>query len=208
MMADTNELGLFALGLVLLPGERVPLHIFEPRYRQLFADCVLEDSPFVLLYSEDQTTASIGCTARFDELLERHDDGRISVVVRGVEPVEILHQTDGRMYYRAECRLCADERVTVDPTRAARATERFAQLAEYATGSPQTPEPEDGVPWSYVLASHVELPSPLKQELLETRDENVRLDLVIDALDQELTGHKRAEMAAERAPTNGKVPHD
>ncbi len=208
MMGGTNELGLFALSLVLLPGERVPLHLFEPRYRQLFADCVLEDTPFVVLYSEDLTTASIGCAARFDELLERHGDGRISVVVRGIEPVEILHETDGRMYYRAECRTCVDDSVTVDQARAAEANARFSRLAEYATGIPQTPEPEDGVPWSYVLASHVEFPSPTKQALLETRDENVRLDLVIDALDLELVSHKRAELAAERAPSNGKVPHE
>jgi Lon protease-like protein len=208
MMPNTNELGLFALGLVLLPGERVPLHIFEPRYRQLFADCVLEDTPFVVLYSEDETTASTGCAARFDELLERHDDGRISVVVRGLEPVEILREIDGRMYYRAECRTCTDTASTVDPTRTAQATERFAALAEHATGSAQTPEPEDGIPWSYVLASHVELPSVIKQELLETRDENARLDLVTGALEHELAGHKRAELAAEVAPTNGKVPLD
>ena len=88
-MSETHKYGLFVLNLVLLPGERVPLHIFELRYRQLFADCVLEDTPFVVLYSEDEATASIGCTARFEEVLERHDDGRISVVVRGLAPTEI-----------------------------------------------------------------------------------------------------------------------
>jgi Lon protease-like protein len=207
-VSETHKYGLFVLNLVLLPGERVPLHIFEPRYRQLFADCVLEDTPFVVLYSEDEATASIGCTARFEEVLERHDDGRISVVVRGLAPAEIVQEANGAMYFSAECRPCPDDPVSIDPKRAAKATARFVELAQEVTGLAATPDAEDGVPWSYVLAAHVELPTRIKQALLEARDENARLDLVIRALDHELAAAERVRLAAERAPTNGKVPHD
>ena len=207
-MPETPTYGLFVLNLVLLPGERVPLHIFEPRYRQLFADCVLDDAPFVVLYSEDEANAPVGCTARFEEVLERHDDGRISVVVHGLGPVEIGHETNGHMYFRAECRPCLDDPVRVDRARSMQATARFVALAEEVTGSAEAPEGDDGVPLSYVLAAHVELPARLKQALLETRDENARLDLVIRALDHELAAAARARLAADRAPTNGKVPHD
>ena len=207
-MPETTTYGLFVLNLVLLPGERVPLHIFEPRYRQLFADCVLEDTPFVLLYSEDEATASVGCTARFDEVLERHDDGRISVVVRGVGPVEIVREANGHLYYSAQCRPCEDDRVRVDQERSTQAAARFVALAAEITGHAEAPEGQDGVPLSYVLAAHVELPARVKQALLETRDENARLDLVIRALDHELAAAERARLAADRAPTNGKVPHD
>jgi ATP-dependent Lon protease len=205
---ETHTYGLFVLNLVLLPGERVPLHVFEPRYRQLFADCVLEDTPFVVLYSEDEATASIGCTARFEEVLERHDDGRISVVVRGLAPTEIVREANGHMYFSAECRACPDEPVSADPERTAQATARFLELAEEVTGHAAAPAAEAGVSWSYVLAGHVELPTRIKQALLETRDENARLDLIIGALDHELAAVERARLAAERAPTNGKVPHD
>jgi Lon protease-like protein len=207
-MAETPTYGLFVLNLVLLPGERVPLHIFEPRYRQLFADCVLEDTPFVVLYSEDETAAPVGCTARFEEVLERHADGRVSVVVRGLGPVEIVHEASGHMYYSAECRPCPDDPVRVDKERATQATARFVALAEEVAGHAEAPHGEDGVPLSYVLAAHVELPARVKQALLETRDENARLDLVIRALDHELAAAERARLAADRAPTNGKVPHD
>jgi len=207
-MPETHTYGLFVLNLVLLPGERVPLHIFEPRYRQLFADCVLDDTPFLVLYSEDEATASVGCTARFEEVLERHDDGRISVVVEGLAPAEIINEANGHLYYSAECRPCPDDPVSVDPERTAHATARFVALAEEVTGRAEAPDAEEGVPWSYVLAAHVELPARIKQALLETRDENARLDLVIRALDRELAAAERARLAAERAPSNGKVPHD
>lgn len=207
-MSETPTYGLFALNLVLLPGERVPLHIFEPRYRQLFADCVLEDTPFVLVYSEDEATAPVGCAARFEEVLERHDDGRISVVARGLAPVEIIQEANGHLYFTARCRPRPDDPIEVDPQRAAQATARFVALAEAVNGVAEAPNGEDGVPWSFVLAAHVELPARIKQALLETRDENARLDLVVRALDHELAAAERASLAAERAPTNGKVPHD
>ena len=104
-MEDLPDLGLFPLDLVLLPGERVPLHLFEPRYRQLFADCTLEDRPFVLVLAEPSGgTARVGCTARFETLVRRFEDGRLNVIVRGVEPVEILEETDGRLYFSARVR--------------------------------------------------------------------------------------------------------
>jgi hypothetical protein len=64
------------------------------------------------------------------------------------------------------------------------------------------------VPWSFVLAAHLELAPRVKQALLESRDENIRLRLVADTLELELAAAERSRLAAERAPTNGKVPHD
>ncbi len=207
-MPETPIYGLFALNLVLVPGERIPLHIFEPRYRELFADCVLEDSLFVVVYSDEGAVAPVGCAARFDELIERHDDGRLSVIVAGVAPVELVRETDGRLYTRAECRPLADDPRDVDAIRVAAATERFRALADLTTGQATVPDAVEGVAWSYVLAAHLELAPRIKQAMLEARDELVRLTLLTEALDLELAAAERAQMAAERAPTNGKVPHD
>ena len=70
-MADDADLGLFPLDLVLLPGEAVALHLFEPRYRQLYADAVLEDALFVVVRQEDERRERVGCAARFEELTRR-----------------------------------------------------------------------------------------------------------------------------------------
>jgi Lon protease-like protein len=207
-MQDTPTYGLFVLNLVLVPGERIPLHIFEPRYRELFADCVLADSPFVVVHRDDGAMAQVGCTARFDELIERHDDGRISVVVTGIAPVELLDQVDGHGYAQARCRVLTDAAAAPDTARVADAGRLFSELAEAATGEPALPEHESDLPWSYVLAGHLELTPQVKQSLLEARDEGVRLGYLIHALQLELAAAGRARMAAERAPTNGKVPHD
>ncbi len=197
---ETRDLGLFPLDLVLVPGERIPLHIFEPRYRQLYADCVLEDRPFVLVRAEDGRASQIGCAARFDELLQRSEDGR-------VEPVEILEETEGSLYFSALCRTLVDEPGPVDAALAEEARTLFTELSKRVTGESRAIVPEEGIPLSYAVAGTVEIVAPIKQLLLESREENARLLRVIRALQMALKAEDRADTAAERAHTNGKVSH-
>jgi ATP-dependent Lon protease len=204
----SRDLGLFPLDLVLLPGERIPLHLFEPRYRQLFADCVLEARPFVLVRAEGGGgTAAIGCTAVFERLVQRLEDGRLTVVVAGGEPVEIVEETEGHLYFSALCRPVADNPVVVDAAAAEEVATRFRELSRRLTGEDRDPPAQPGVPLSYAVAGAVELPADLTQGLLETRDENERLRTVAEALAAALRSADRAEVAAERASRNGKVSH-
>lgn len=204
---EIRELGLFPLDLVLMPGERIPLHIFEPRYRELYADCVLQEQPFVLVRAEEGTAAGVGCAARFEDLLQRTQDGRLHVIVLGVEPVEILEETHGAHYFTARCRTLTDEPGDASPELVAEATERFARLATALGAAPRTPPAAEGVPLSYAIAGAVAMPAPIKQTLLETRDEPRRLESVNRYLDVAIRAAGRVEMAAERAKSNGKVSH-
>jgi ATP-dependent Lon protease len=200
---DLLDLGLFPLDLVLLPGERVPLHLFEPRYRQLYADCVLDDQPFVLVQTGPTGPADVGCSARFETLVRRFEDGRLNVIVQGVEPVGLVEESEGRLYFSAKVRALADDPAQAPPELAARVLSRFRTLA----GLPDDARPPapDGVPLSYAIAGAFELPSGPKQELLESRDAGRRLamvDEILSAVDQEV---QHARLAAERASANGKV---
>ena len=84
---SAREIGLFPLAAVLVPGELMPLHIFEERYRRLIADCEQHGQQFALLYADDDGTREVGCTAALVEVAERFDDGRLNIVVRGEEVV-------------------------------------------------------------------------------------------------------------------------
>ena len=77
------EIGLFPLGIVLLPTERVPLHIFEPRYQELIGECLDADEEFGLVYADEDGVREIGTRARVTEVLERFDDGRLTILVEG-----------------------------------------------------------------------------------------------------------------------------
>jgi Lon protease-like protein len=201
---DLVDLGLFPLDLVLLPGERVPLHLFEPRYRQLYADSVLEDRPFVVVQTGPTGTADVGCSARFDELARRFEDGRLNVIVAGLRPVALVEETEGRLYFSALVRELDDEPSETDPALTAEVLDRFRSLAGLAEDAP-APDPPEGVALSYAIAGAFELPPGPKQELLESRDESVRMRMVADILSTAGREAQHARTAADRAGGNGKV---
>ena len=96
-----EEIGLFPLGLVLLPGERVPLHIFEPRYRELIGECLDEDREFGLVLGGESSVEEIGTTAAVVAVIDRFEDGRLNIVVEGRERFRILAETSGRSFRTA-----------------------------------------------------------------------------------------------------------
>lgn len=204
-MPDLDDLGLFPLGLVLLPGERAPLHLFEPRYRALLADCVLDDQPFVILQAHGDGASSIGCTARFTGLGRRFADGRMNVTVTGERVVRLLEETSGRMYFTAWVEGVDDDRAEGSDEPVSQVHALFDRLVtEIAPNSPP-PFIRDDIPLSYAIAGMIEMPVEPKQDLLECRDEDVRLGMVRDILSAALEGADRERIAAARARTNGKV---
>ncbi len=103
-MAET-ELPLFELPLVLLPGELLPLHIFEERYKAMVAHSLERDEPFGIVFTdEDSGAADVGCTAAVADVLERFDDGRLNIVVAGGIPVHGDRPPRGRRVPRRDRR--------------------------------------------------------------------------------------------------------
>ncbi len=200
-----HELPIFELPLVLLPGEQVPLHIFEERYKRMVGHSLDEGEPFGIVLRDDDGARSIGCTARVDDVLERFEDGRMNIVVSGLEPFKVLDRFEAPEYPAGEVEVIAEggERGG-DEDSAAAAREAFAELAERATG--ERPEEEQLSDASaYAIAARIELPPETKQELLETRDEDKRMELLASALKAVEEALERAEAAAEHARSNGKV---
>lgn len=205
-MGDDRNLGLFPLDLVLLPGETVPLHLFEPRYRQLYADTVLDDVPFVLVRETASGRAAVGCTAAFEALLRRHADGRLDVMARGGEPVELVEEmaeVEARLYRSAVVRTLADLDDAPPPDRRAEILARYRDLAGPAVTLPDTPD----VPLSYALAATLTLDADAKQALLVERSETVRMEMLADAFEAAAERTRFAVEAGRRARTNGRVAH-
>ena len=202
-MSDSLDLGLFPLDLVLLPGEKAPLHLFEPRYRQLYADCTLEDRPFVVVQAGAAGTAEVGCSARFETLVRRFEDGRLNVIVQGVAPVRLIEETDGHLYFSARVEPLEDDPAAAPAELVADVLGRFRTLAGLDEAA--MPEAPEGVALSYAIAEAFALPSDAKQELLESRTESDRLTMLVDILAEVDKEMEHAQMAAHRAGTNGRV---
>jgi Lon protease-like protein len=206
-VADVVErFPLFPLGLVLLPQELVPLHIFEERYKLMIDRCLEQDEDFGIVWLSDDGLRDVGCTARITRVIERFDDGRMNILVEGAQPFRLLKRIDDMPYPAGDVELLEDFDPTADPELVERAQTRYAELVELATEEKPDPDEIAGLD-AYGMAATVEHPPEAKQALLELRAENDRLRMVDEMF---RTGIKRvayAEQAAERAQTNGSVHH-
>jgi ATP-dependent Lon protease len=200
-----RELPIFELPIVLLPGEQMPLHIFEDRYKRMIGHALERGEPFGVVLRDDEGARSVGCTARVDDVVEQFDDGRMNIVVSGESPFKVLDRFESSDYPAGEVELIADpDARPADEDSANAAREAFAELAERATGERPEPDELDDAS-AYAIASRIELPADTKQRLLEMRDEDERMELLANALNAVGRALERAEEAAERASSNGKV---
>jgi len=202
------EIGLFPLGIVLLPTEQIPLHIFEPRYRELIAECLEEEREFGLILADDDGLREVGTRALVTEVLERFDDGRLNVVVEGMARFRVVELTGGRSFQTGEVEQVEDVDEHADPEHVERALALFARLVEL-TGTEIDP-PEPSTPQlSFAIAARFEFAPDVKQELLQERSEAVRMRRLCELLDKAAETIAREREIAERAAGNGKVqPRD
>jgi Lon protease-like protein len=206
MAGDGLELPIFELPLVLLPGELLPLHIFEDRYKRMIARCLEDGEPFGIVFRDEELGARrVGCEARVTEVTERFDDGRLNIIVTGERPFRVLDRFEASDFPAGEVepvepRLAGEETSSA----AAEAREAFAELIRRVGGDP--PEPAELETYdSYSLAARVELPPETKQQLLEQRFEPERMRILAVALGVLVAAVSRSREVAERAKLNGKV---
>jgi ATP-dependent Lon protease len=202
------EIGLFPLELVLLPSERVPLHIFEDRYKELIGECVAEESEFGLILETEDGLRDVGTLTRVLEVIHTFDDGRMNVLVEGHERFRLAHETEGRSYRTAEIEPVEDEDEAPTDDEIEETMAAFRRLVQVAEAE-EIEEPAAGpAALSFQLASKVDFGHELKQELLELRSERRRLIRLNQLLERAVAGLTREREVRERASGNGKVtPH-
>jgi Lon protease-like protein len=199
-----SELGLFPLPLVLLPTERVPLHIFEERYRELIGECLDSGGDFGIVYADEGGLREVGTRALVTEVLARHADGRMDILVEGGDRFRLTELTTGRSFHTGLVAPIEDEDDSAAAEVVERALDLFENLREL-TGSDVDAPDLDAPQLSFALAARVELAPDDKLQLLADVSERSRIDRVCDLLTDAVATAKRVRGAAERAATNGKV---
>jgi Lon protease-like protein len=200
------ELGLFPLPLVLVPTERIPLHIFEPRYKELIGECVERGEEFgLVLATGDGAVHEIGTRATVADVLEVLDDGRMNVVVEGGDRFRLLELTTGRSFTTALVEEVADDDGEPrDEEDAEQALALFRDLAE-VTGA-EVDEPDQLSPLlDFELAARVDFGVEAKQELLATTSPRARMTKLVELLEHALEAVKLERRLQSRASGNGKV---
>jgi Lon protease-like protein len=204
MAAPVRDFPLFPLGLVALPTESVPLHIFEDRYRKMIEHCLAGEQEFGILWLSDEELKHTGCACTIEQVLERMEDGRLNILTRGTRPFMLLERQDDLPYPAGEVLFAEDEAEEPDEQAAESARELYGELVLQATDK-ELSAAELAAMDSYRMAGTVEFEPAAKQELLELRSENARLRLLSTLLGAAIERLELLERAQVRAQSNGKV---
>jgi Lon protease-like protein len=195
---------LFPLGIVALPHEAIPLHIFEERYKTMMNECLEAEREFGIVWLSDDGLKEIGCACRIERVLERMEDGRMNLLARGTRPFRVLERQAHLPYPAGVIEFVDDRQEPLDPQLARAAHEVYAELVKRATDrEPDAAELESM--GAYAMAATVDFGLDAKQGLLDLRSENARLRLVTRLFRAALKRLDFVERAQARARSNGKV---
>jgi Lon protease-like protein len=190
----SSLLPIFPLELVLLPGVPLPLHIFEPRYKEMIAECLELKQPFGVVRASSEGVADIGCTAQILQVTKKYDDGRMDILTRGVDRFEVLQVNEDRSFLQAEINFIQDEPSHPARQMVEQAVRLHAEIAKLAGTGVTGPE-EGASNLSFLLAGSLPLDLDFKQKLLVTVSEAKRLEAVVGYLEAVLPGLRRAAKA-------------
>ena len=218
MVRGVSELPLFPLSVVLFPGVPLPLHIFEPRYRQMLKDIQAGDSLFGLSYFDASTSTrevpavgSIGCVAKVTDT-QGFPDGRSNILTVGLIRFRIEEYVERGSPYLVvrvsyfednvenEDALQETSREVADTfTRIARAVRTInderANLPDIADTDPER--------LSFLVAAAIEVEPEIKQGMLELRSTSERLRRLRDILVRAVSGYEERARVHELAKRNG-----
>ena len=195
---------MFPLGMVALPTESVPLHIFEDRYRKMIEECLDSEREFGIVWLSEEELKPVGCACEIDRVLERMEDGRLNIIARGTRPFRLVERQDDLPYPAAVVEFLSEQEEEPDPEVVEETRGLYAELVEQATDKVLS-EDELAELDAYTMAATVEFGTDVKQELLELRSENARLRLLTLLFRAAIKRLEMVERAQARAKSNGKV---
>ena len=199
-----SEFPLFPLGIVALPGELVPLHIFEERYKTMMSHCLARDAEFGIVWLSDDGLRDIGCAMVIEKVLEQLEDGRMNLLARGTRPIRVLERQAHLPYPAGIVEFVSDRPEEPDTELGAGAQEAYADLVRRATDRELDQSELDSLT-AYAMAATVDFGLEAKQGLLDLRSENARLRLVTRLFRAATKRLDFVDRAQARARSNGKV---
>ena len=194
---------LFPLDVVLFPGTPLPLHIFEPHYKEMIAECLSQRRVFGVVRALEQGLAGVGCTAEIITVEKEYPDGRLDILTEGRQRFELLGVNQQRAFLQAEVSMIDDEPGMPSKEDTLRALQLHAELLAIA-GAKQNLSADSNL-LTFNLAGSLPLDLDFKQKLLALRSEPERLSLLISYLETLISNLRRAADAREKAGGNGHV---
>ena len=172
-----DNIPLFPLNIVAVPKERIPLHIFEPRYKQMIKDSIKTGDPFGIVLKDDKGVKSIGCSVKIIRVLKEHPTGEYDIIVQGLQCFRIKEKTQennqlwiGKVTYLEDNESASAD--LLDKTR-----DQYLHIL-LKLGLNEDMERHMSKSRSFDFIEFINLPNKIKQQLIETNDENQRLEII------------------------------
>ncbi|MAV64020.1 MAG: hypothetical protein CMG00_02390 [Candidatus Marinimicrobia bacterium] len=190
MKSSFLRIPLFPLNIVLIPGEVIPLHIFEDRYKKMIKDCIAGKKKFGIVNKNKNKTAVFGCTAKVEEIISRYDNGSYDVIVKGFERFEIKDKYNELGLWFGDVVLIENEtpsnknRSLLNKTR-----DKYLKVL-IANKLMNNVETEISKNISFDFCQFINLNISLKQSFIEMRNEKERLLFLNSVFDRVLKVNK------------------
>jgi ATP-dependent Lon protease len=199
-----DRIPLFPLNVVLFPGEQLPLHIFEPRYRRMVRECLDNKSPFGMLLALEDGVVRVGCTAEILEVIKRYEDGRMDIVTVGRDPFRVVELFQNDPLLEGQVDYFEDEESHADSKTQKQLTELFEScytllFNEVPPNLPNSP----GGALSYSACASLPIDLLCKQQVLELRSEAQRQERLLRYLEDWAPHLQQKKVLQQRAGSNG-----
>ena len=200
----SERITLFPLPLVLFPHGAVPLHIFEPRYKELVRRCVDSESEFGIVLEQGEGVAKIGCAAQVIEITQEYEDGRMDIAVEGRRIFEVLELFHDKPCLEASARILLDEPDPKSIAAPAAVMQAYEKCHELLYGStPDEIDRDEHPSLAYAIAEDLPLELDDKQALLGLRDENERLARLLPMIQELVPRAETRQRMRHKAGGNG-----
>ena len=199
-----DRLALFPLNVVLFPGETLPLHIFEPRYRRMVRECLDRKIPFGLLLALSDGVAHVGCTAEILEVTKSYEDGRMDILTVGRQRFRVVDLFTDDALLQGTVDYLMDEDSPLDP----RKRKDLIELYEVChtllfSGMPRNLEESYPELISFAISGVLPIDLLWKQQILELRSEAERQDRLLGYLREWAPHLQQVETLRHRTAGNG-----
>ena len=199
-----ERIPLFPLNVVLLPGAPLPLHIFEPRYKEMVKNCLAEKSEFGMLLSLPKGIAHVGCTAEILEVVKRYPDQRMDIVTVGRAPFRIVELFTKNPLLEGQVDYLEDRGDPGNPVVQRQLVELYE--ACHTLLFEDYPKNLEGMPaeeLSYRVASTLPMDLLWKQQILELRSEEERQERLVGYLREWAPHLQNSKVMRQRAGGSG-----
>ncbi|MGH9774918.1 MAG: LON peptidase substrate-binding domain-containing protein [Candidatus Acidiferrales bacterium] len=194
----------FPLEIVLLPRMELPLHIFEPRYKQMIGRCIEGGLEFGVILAKENAIVPVGCTAEIIQVIRKHEDGRMDIRTIGKTPFQVLKIIQEQLYLEAEIEYLEDAAGLPESKVTVKLEQLYTKCHELVYGNaPEILEVPEGASTAYQIAAELPLDLEAKQFLLQLRGEDERQRELIERLERWLPQLEHLRHVREKSRGNG-----